>query len=324
MRIDMLVDARTREAMTCESDARVFCYDPRADGLPAASRILRAIRAAHYDAAIDFEQVSVLTAAFLYAGGIPVRVGFIPPGDERRRFFLSHAVDLREGESMWQAMNELGRIIDPSLPKELSILPIPISATAAVHIDEWWQANIGSDTGHVVAMHLGVGPRAQYRRWPLERFAELARRFKSRDHSLTIVFTGEQAERPLTEAFKALYDGRLVDATGLGSIQHSAALVERCDLLISADTGLMHLAAAMATPTVGIFGPNTPKCWAPVGQRAAFVYVTRVPCSPCINSYRRIIPDACFFTEKSRCMLDVSPEHVLKAARRVVRDRWLD
>ncbi len=323
MRIDMLVDARTREIMTCESDSRVFSYDPRADGTAAAWGILRAVRAARYDAAIDFEQVSLLTSGFLYVSGIPVRVGFGSPADRRRAFF-SHPVELREGEPMWRGMVALARIIDPGLPLELATTRLPIGCAAVARAEQWWRQNVGGGAGRVVAMHLGVGPRARYRLWPVERFAALASMLKEKGSDLTVVVTGEPPERPLMDTFTSLYGGRTADATNLTSVQETAALVGRCDLVISADTGIMHLAAAMGAPTVGIFGPNTPKCWAPVGSRATFVYATKVPCSPCMNSYRRIIPDDCSFTEKSRCMLDVRPEHVLEAARRVVRDGWLD
>ena len=85
----------------------------------------------------------------------------------------------------------------------------------------------------------------------------------------------------------------------------------------------MHLAAAMGTPTVGLFGPNSPRYWAPIGPRATFVYDTKVACSPCLNLYANRWPLECANPEKSRCMLDIGVDSVLNAARRVITDAWL-
>jgi lipopolysaccharide heptosyltransferase II len=99
----------------------------------------------------------------------------------------------------------------------------------------------------------------------------------------------------------------------VGSVERTAEILRRCQLVVSNDTGVMHLAAAMGTPTVGLFGPNTPQRYAPVGPRALAVYTTRVPCSPCIHVHHGIIPD-CTHPETGRCMLDVDVDAVVAAA----------
>jgi ADP-heptose:LPS heptosyltransferase len=324
--IDVLVDPRTREVMSCGSESQVHSYDPRDDGTAAVLNLLRDVRAQRYEAAIDFEQCSLLTAGFLRATRIPVRLGFVPPADNPRARFFTHPVELRDTDSMWNSMVRLGRVLDASLPEQLCTQPLPLPREAEQFIDAWWGANIAPNGINfpAVAMHLGVGPRAQYRRWPLNRFVELAEHLRRIDPTLTIVLTGDRSERALIDQFKAKYSGYAVDASTISSLERTAVLLSRSDLLISNDTGVMHLGAAMGTPTVAIFGASNPTYWAPVGPRATFVYKTRMPCSPCIDSYRRIIPDECFASDINRCMLDASVDDVLHAASKVVTRPWLD
>ncbi len=325
MNFDFLVENRTLEAMTCGSRSNSFVYHPGKDGLSQALRMLREIRSRRYDAILDFEQRSLLTAAFTWATSIPVRIGFVPPEPGPRDRLFTHSIKLQERESMWTGFVKLGRVVDPHLPESLTTSPLPYSSETERWIEGWWSTKVSSNHARspVVAMHLGVGPSAQYRRWPMERFAELATRLFSLRKDLTVVLTGGSSEQPLMADFKSRWDGRTVDASDLGGIERTAALLQRCDLLISCDTGIMHLGAAMGTPTVGLFGPNTPHCWAPVGPRATYVYTTRQPCSPCMNSYIRHIPDKCIASRESACMWDIDASDVLETARTVIRDSWL-
>ena len=324
MEFDFLVEKRTAEMMTCGSQGRAFMYSSNADGMGKALATLREIRSRRYDAVIDFEQHSLLTAAFARATSIPVRVGFIPSEPSPRGRMFTHPIQLRENESMWSAFVQLGRVLDPGLSEPLMTVPLSCSSESETWVRSWWRKHIGADAGsRVVAMHLGVGPSAQYRRWSTERFADLAAALSGIQNDVTIVLTGTKSEKPMIVDFMRRFPGRSIDASDLGGLERTALLLQKCDLLICGDTGIMHFAAAMGTPTVGLFGPNTPVCWGPVGPRATYVYPTQQPCSPCINSYRRHIPEKCTAVEEGACMSDITVQHVLNAARRVVLDSWL-
>lgn len=321
---DFLVEKRTAEMMTCGSLGRVSTYSPGADGMGKALAILREIRSRRYDAVLDFEQRSLLTAAFARATSIPVRVGFVPPDHSPRGRMFTHPIDLHEKDSMWSAFIRIGRVLDPSLPDSLMTLPLPCSAESEVWFSEWRRSRIGPEVdGPVVAMHMGVGPSAQYRCWPTERFADLATALVGFQRDLTIILTGAKSEQALIADFRKRFDGRSFDASDLGGLEHTAALLRRCDLLISNDTGIMHLGAAMGTPTVGLFGASNPVWWAPVGPRATYVYPTRQSCSPCINSYLRRIPEKCTAALESACMWDITIDDVQRAARVVIQGSWL-
>jgi ADP-heptose:LPS heptosyltransferase len=324
IRFDFLVEDRTAEVMTSAAGGEVFKYSPRKHGFAEAVRILLAIRRRRYDAVLDFEQDSLLTAAFVRATSIPVRVGFDPPSTNPRRRMFTHPVELRQGKSMWSAFIEVGRALNPGLPDSLSTSPVPYSKDAERWVAEWWERNSDEKRpGRLVGIHIGVGPSGQYRRWPTERYVDLATALSKIQPDLTIVLTGTTHERPLIAAFRSLYSGTSLDASDIGELQRLAALLQRLDLMICGDTGVMHLAAAMGTPTIGLFGPNTPACWAPVGPRSTFVYATRLQCSPCINSYIRLIPEKCTAQVEGACMRDITVEEVIRAAKTVINGSWL-
>ncbi len=310
--IGVLAGPATREILGVNSSFRVHHYDPAgADrGLLRTWAKVREIREQSYEVVIDFEQHIVLVSLFLRLARIPHRIGLAAAGHPRARF-QTRTVQLSGEESMWEAYRALVRVAAPAMP-EVSTLPLPRSSEATAAVEQWWNDR-RLDHGHAVALHLGSGSRAAARRWPVQRFVDLAERLRACGQADAVVLTGTREEAPLAQEFARAYTGRAVDATGLGSLERAAELLRRCRLVVSNDTGVMHLAAAMGAPTVGLFGPNSPRRYAPVGPRTASVYTTDVPCSPCINVHQGIVPE-CFHPEKGRCLLDIDVETVVRTA----------
>lgn len=110
-----------------------------------------------------------------------------------------------------------------------------------------------------------------------------------------------------------------MDATSLDSLERTNALLRRCRLLISNDTGIVHLGAALGIRTLGLFGASNPAHWAPEGPHASYLYTTKIKCSPCIDVYHRKAPLDCFNPDYQKCMSDMSPALVSETAL-----RWLD
>ena len=221
---------------------------------------------------------------------------------------------------MWQSFIRLAQMIDPGLSDQVMPVPLKCGAAAKRWAQEWLTQHLPRRPA--IAIHLG-SQDLEFRRWPLERFVQFAEQVRALGLEPSIILTGTAPERPLIQRFIDQYSGNAADASQSGSLEKTAALLERCQLLVSNDTGIMHLAAAMGTPTVGLFGPNSPRYWAPVGPRATFVYDTKVACSPCLNLYANRWPLECANPEKSRCMLDISVDSVLNAARNVITGAWL-
>ncbi len=158
----------------------------------------------------------------------------------------------------------------------------------------------------VVGLHPGSGPAQSFKRWRRSKFAELARRL-CEDHGVTVLLFGGEDEIELAEA--------IADESGCGhvvagrlSILETAALIEQCKLFISNDSGLMHIAAAVGTPTIGIFGPTRPEKNRPYGTDH-LVVTAGMRCQPCYSTESTI---KC--SDPLPCMEAIRVEHVLSAA----------
>jgi heptosyltransferase-3 len=323
LQLGVLVGPATREVMTLGSEFVTHTYDPQSRGLAAIAHELRQIRKQRYDTVLNFEQISLTGTAFLRATAIPTRLGFLPLSDSPKALFLTHPVQFRQQDTMWKSFIRLTQVICPDLPEDLSIVPLKCGEQAHRDVCQWWNSEIGEKSIRAIGLHLGCGKGMKYRQWPVKRFISLANAISSAVQGVVVVLTGTTDEQPLIREFIDSYRGPAVDASGEGSVERTALILKRCDLFVSVDTGAMHLAAAMGTPTVGLFGPNTPKHWAPVGPRATSVYNTNLPCSPCINNYMDSRPLSCTYLEKSRCMLDIDVKTVLSAAKGVIVGDWL-
>jgi heptosyltransferase-2 len=320
MEMGVLVGPATRESMALGANFGVHEYTQRTLTLRTAFNSLREIRRGRYDAILNLEQASTAGSAFLAATGVRFRVGFLPGGDSPKAQFLTHAERFQEQRSMWQSFVRLAQMIDPGLSDAIKPIPLKCGALSEGWAHEWLRSHFARH--RIVVLHLG-SQDLEFRRWPVDRFVQLAERIRRLAAETSIVLTGTAPERPLIRQFMDKYSGHAVNASDSGSLEQTAALLKRCDLLVSNDTGIMHLGATMGVATVGLFGPNSPRCWAPIGPRATYVYDTKVVCSPCLDLYTNRWPLVCANPEKSRCMLDITVDSVLTAARRVIAGGWL-
>jgi heptosyltransferase-2 len=123
----------------------------------------------------------------------------------------------------------------------------------------------------LVGIHAGSGASAP--NWRVEHYVELARRLLERA-DVTVVLTGSENERSFGSAFRALESTRVIDLIGKLSLREAMGVISRINVLVSASTGPMHLAAALGIPTVSMFCPLTacsPELWGPRGNRAEIV-----------------------------------------------------
>jgi ADP-heptose:LPS heptosyltransferase len=314
--IDALVTTQAREIIQRSVNGKV--YDLRRFGVVREDfrKYFLPLRSKHYQLAFDFSHISFSAAVFLYAIGIPIRLGFWPIANSTKAHLMTHAVKLDESKSAWELYVELVRLADSNLPASVGILPVTYTKEESNHVHRWRMSVARQDGMPLIALHIGCGPTRTYRQWPIERQAALARELQRLTGGCLIVLTGSGSEKPLIDAFKSSYVGRTVDAVDW-TVGQLACLLEQCDLLVSVDTGVMHLGAAMGCPTIGLFGPSSPAQWAPSGAKATYVYKTQIPCSPCNREFRCIQPRRCSNPDQSRCMWDIEPDHVLEAIRDV-------
>jgi ADP-heptose:LPS heptosyltransferase len=329
MEVGVLAGAATREVLSLGSNFRMHSYEQKSAGLQAIVRSAVQLRRCHYEVVLNFEQGSLAGTAFLRALGVPIHIGFVPLHDTAKAAFLTLPLSFREEDSMWASLIRVMRLVDPNFPETAPALPLPLSEEARRFVRVWLDEQTGLDgkpgrarTRRVV-FHMGSGPGQPFRRWPVERFVELAERLRVEIPDLAVILSGTVHEKPLITTFLSGSSIPAIDASGLGAIERTAALLVESDLLVSNDTGVMHLGAAMGTPTVGIFGPDSPARYAPVGPHTAAVAASGIPCSPCSNIYRLRVPGSCANPDTIRCLREVTVEAVIAAARGIVIGSWL-
>jgi len=164
-----------------------------------------------------------------------------------------------------------------------------------------------------VAIHPG-GSKAP-RAWHAERFAELARALGA-ERGLVPLVVGDAGDAAAGAEIARAVPGTLV-AAGRTTVRRMGALIERSALFVGNDSGPMHIAGAVGTPTVGIFGPGTPEKTSPRGGPGTFEPVTlRFHCSPCKQNFFRECDPAP--SGKPYCLENLDVAAVLAASRRVL------
>jgi ADP-heptose:LPS heptosyltransferase len=165
----------------------------------------------------------------------------------------------------------------------------------------------------LVAVHPSGGRRVK--QWDLARWTELAGRLQ-RELGATILVTGSEADRPLAQALAAGIKPRPFDLCGKLNLRETMAVIARLDLFLSPDTGPMHMACAVGTPSVSVFGPSDPaRYFSGAGERHAVVR-KQLWCSPC-NLIRKP-PAECSGPEPPECLRLVEAEDVYREAARVL------
>lgn len=172
----------------------------------------------------------------------------------------------------------------------------------------------------LVALHPGSGEYSLARRWPAANFAQVAQSLVQR-YGAQLVIVGSGNERALAEEVASGIKPPPLNLAGETTVRELAAILKRCRLFVGNDSGVMHLAVAVGTPVVAIFGPSNHRAWGPWvgGGRARQAEVVRadLPCSPCLYVNGRVgnrggCPDL-------TCQNMVTTEMVLAAVERLLK-----
>jgi ADP-heptose:LPS heptosyltransferase len=267
------------------------------------------LRAESYDLAIVLRRDHWWGALLALAAGIPLRVGGDTP---ETRPLLTHHVQLSPDQAWGEQALGIARLAvrvagaEPRQPE--GVEPFTIPDAAREKADALWQQQ-GLDTRRrVVGIHPAAG--APLKSWPLEHWACLADRLLDSDVGVALVGAPEDAD--LLAAIARRMRGRVPEFRGQ-SLDVSAALYARCGVVVSVDSGAGHLAAAVGTRTVRLYGPASPVIfgpWPPApGQRV--LMTSALACAPC--GYLASPP--CGAHATPACMLALEVEDVLNAVR---------
>ena len=259
----------------------------------------RGLRARRFDLLFDF-QATLKSGLVAWRSGAPRRVGFSRSfGRERNHFFMTECVTpaaVRQPRA--EKYLSLVRHVFPGAPVDR---PEVRTSSDETRVIEEFVKSAGLAGAPLVAMHPGTSAFGAFKRWPPERYGQVAARLRECCGARTIVTWGP-ADATLPNAAVAASSGAAVLAPAL-SLTLLAALLRRVDLFVASDTGPLHLAALLNRPVVAVFGPKDPVIYGPYGCPAAIVRKD-LDCSPCA---RRECP-------RPRCIEAITVDDVVGAA----------
>lgn len=163
-------------------------------------------------------------------------------------------------------------------------------------------------------IHLHPASRWRFKCWPAQRNAELVDRLAAAGHRAVLTAAPESEEMSFVKDIVARASSRPVDLAGRLSVKELGALAARSRLFVGVDSMPMHLAAAMGTPVVALFGPSGELEWGPWGVAHRIVASERHPCRPCGL-------DGCGGGKVSECLTTLPVEEVLRAVQQLAGPR---
>lgn len=281
--------------------------------LPAVSEVVtlpltlpdRAIRllreAGPFDALLDFGQWARISALFSAAARAGFKAGFQTPGQHRHYAYhavAEHRTDRHEIDNFRALAALLGA--EGNAAPHL-VLPAPAG-----------EQDVPAGPFAVLHPYPG-GSRARMKEWPLERWQETARALRHR--GLEVIVSGGPADMQRAAALAAAcQDPGTRSLAGL-PLARTARLIQQAAVVVSVDTGVMHLAAALGSPLAALHGPTSPACWGGLGPAPERIAVLRAPdqsCAPCLRlGFERDCPD-------NACMRGIGVDATLEAVDRLL------
>ncbi|MDD2271733.1 MAG: glycosyltransferase family 9 protein [Desulfuromonadaceae bacterium] len=266
----------------------ILCYDQPSD-------FLHALRG-RYDVVIDTEQSHRLSAVVARFALAAVKIGF--DTNERRRMFTNqtpYSHDDYEAVSFAHLLKPLG-IEAGGVGIEAPFLFAPDAASAKV-------ADLLESLHNGTFVTIFSGASIAERRWGADRFRRVAEMLSIFGIRTVVVGGGEDRQQGAVIAGGGLG----LNLAGLTSLPETAAVIQKSSLLLSGDSGVLHIAVGLDIPTVSLFGPGRAKKWAPRGDRH-IVINKELPCSPCT-----IFGTTPPCPNKIRCMSDITVDEVVNA-----------
>ena len=249
---------------------------------------------------------SLNSAMVAWLAGVPERLGYSTDGrgwlltqrlEDRRKERGLHQVDYYLG-----LIHSLGAYQVDRIPQLKLRSKITDRAMALME-------GLGIDKNDLL---IGVHPGAAYgetKRWFPERFAAVLERLHRSGRRFLLL--GGTGEEPLAEQISAEMDHPVINLIGRTTVAEVLALIGRCSLFLSNDSGLMHVAAALNIPQVALFGSTDPQKTAPLNNRAVVIHPEHVGCTPC---FKRSCP------EDLECMKAITVEEVAVTAENLLED----
>jgi lipopolysaccharide heptosyltransferase II len=273
-------------------------------GLLGKLRLINQLRMGRFDTAYLFHR-SFSRTLVCFLSGIKNRIGYYTA---KRRFLLTESI-ASPGENVHRAAYYY-YIVTKKIPDDVSMLQCDffVGDSDKKYINDILSKERLSDSQKLVVMH----PCGNWdpKRWPKENFAQLADELIDKFKAV-IVFSGAQKEKDTVQDILKLMKNKAINLCGMINLKQLGALFMKASLVISADSGPLHIAVALKMPTVAIFGPTAVPVTGPLTKENIAVLQKETDCAiPC---YEKDCAD-------NICMKAISVRDVLECIK---ERRWL-
>lgn len=302
-RLDVLSPAWTEGLLQRMPEVDDVIANPFGHGqlrLPARYRFARTLRTRQYDQAFVLPN-SLKAALIPFLAGIPQRTGFVG----EMRYGIVNDARVLDKQQLPLMVERFAILAEPKgQPLRQPVLRPRLTVTPAQRQAVLDRFNLHASRP-VTALCVGAeyGPA---KRWPARHFAALARQLAEAGHAVWII--GSPKDTPIAEAVEAASQGAALNLCGKTSLADAIDLLACASQVVSNDSGLMHVAAALDKPMAALFGSSSPTFTPPLSDQARVVSL-QLACSPC---FKRECPLGHF-----RCMNDLQPAQVMDALQAV-------
>lgn len=297
-RLELLLRPRVADLMESHPYVDACIVDEKTEGrFRSLARLVRRVRNTSFDLAVVLHPTSFRNALLPFLARIPIRVGTNISG---RGILLSKSC--RDDTSLHEVHRYLRVLQLLDINTTSDDLEFWHTDADRHFIENLLRAEGVSRDDRLIAVNLGTTWTTK--RWDTVNFTDTIKQITHLVPEAKVVLTGSLAEQTLTKALLASLP--IINLVGKTSILQLGALLERCDVCLTCDSGPMHIAAAVGTPTVALFGPTDPMRHRPYGIGHT-VIEKPVSCRPCYKRtcYRKDTPHL--------CMQEIGAGEVVKA-----------
>ena len=280
-------------------------------------RTLLAIRKERFDVTIDMEFFSKFSTIITFLSGSPIRIGYylrqLWRGD-----LLTHQIYYNHFKHITEVFAALAAPLNVQVENYKLTQP-------AIRSDEITSAlqllsSVGIQPGDgLICFNVNASEMSLERRWPMEEFVKLANMLLN-ELKIKVLFIGASSDckyvKHVTVQIKQ--QDRVVNLAGLTNLGELLAILNKSIMLVSNDSGPLHLAASLEVPTVSFFGPESPMLYAPMGGETLIFY-KGLYCSPCLNVFN-VKTAPCM--GENVCMLGIDAEKVFTTIKDKFKGVW--
>ncbi len=298
--VDILLRTKVKDIYESYPHNRLYNFDSISDVM----RLVCKFRS--YDIVFDCEPYFNLSAILAFFLG-KERVGF---SHRIRSLLYTQKNKFRKDQHMVQNYLDMLRLLGKEYDNPI-LEKLIVDEQDIIAVNDFISKNAFGK--NFVGITPGIAESSKNRMWYEERFANLADQIIDK-LNCQIVFIDSIENKDIVEKVISMMKQKPINTVGKFTLKETFYLIEKCLVFVSNDTGPMHIAAAQACKTIGLFGPNTPVLWAPYGKNNLAIYKTEL--APAIQNDKGVFKNG----NRSGYMACISVDEVFKSVQHYVQN----